>query len=74
MNYAVTVEITDFWRDEANDTFVSTPATEPPTVPAEADGLAFASFKLLKIDVAWNTSQDFYVDDEQYRGAGSPAT
>jgi len=64
MNYAVTVEISDFWRDEANDTFVSTPATEPPTVPAEADGLAFASFKLLKIDVAWNTSQDFYVDDD----------
>jgi len=63
MDYAVTATIKDFWRDEANDTFISNDATNPPTVPAGLSE-AYASFKLLQIDVSWNTGQDFYVDDE----------
>ncbi len=63
MEYAVTATIRDFWRDDANDTFISNDATNPPTVPSGLSD-AYASFKLLKIDVSWNTGQDFYVDDE----------
>ena len=65
MEYTVTAAIEDFWRDDVNDTFIPKEATDPPVAPAGATGgPAFASFKLLKIDVSWNTSQEFYVDDE----------
>jgi hypothetical protein len=64
MDYAVSAEISDFWWDKDNETFIKNAATDPPTVPEGVGGLAYASFKLLKIDVAWNTSQDFYVDDD----------
>ena len=54
IEYSVTAEIKDFWRDDANDTFIRTDATDPPVAPADATGgPAYASFKLLKIDVAW---------------------
>jgi hypothetical protein len=65
MEYTVTGEITDFWRDDVNDTFISKPATDPPVAPPDATGgAAYAAFKLLKIDVAWNTNAEFYVADE----------
>ena len=53
IEYSVTAEIKDFWRDDVNDTFISTEATDPPVAPDGATGgPAYASFKLLKIDVA----------------------
>ncbi len=65
IEYTVTAEIKDFWRDDVNDKFVWTYATDPPEVHADATGgPAYASFKLLKIDVAWTGNQDFYVDDD----------
>jgi len=65
IEYAVTAEIKDFWRDDDNDTFISTDATDPPVAPDGATGgPAYASFKLLKIDVAWAGNQEFYLDDE----------
>ena len=65
IEYAVTAEIKDFWRDDVNDVFIRTDATDPPVAPADATGgPAYAAFKLLKIDVAWAGNQDFYVDDE----------
>ncbi len=63
LNYAVTVEIRDFWWDAASDSFIETAAVDPPTPP---EGLAQvrADFKLLRINVAWDAPQDFYVDDD----------
>jgi hypothetical protein len=64
--YTVTAEITDFWRDGVNDTFISKPAIDPPVAPAGATGgAAYAAFKLLKVEVAWDTNATFYVDDDQ---------
>jgi len=76
VEYTVTGEITDFWRDDVNDTFISKEATDPPVAPDGATGgPAFAAFKLLKIDVAWNTTDDpdreFFVDDENTANLGS---
>ncbi len=72
IDYTVTGEIRDFWRDDVNDTFISTDATDPPVAPAGATGgPAYAAFKLLKIDVAWNTNQEFYVDDANTAVLGS---
>jgi hypothetical protein len=71
VDFDVTFEIFDFWRDEANDTFVRNEATDPPTVPEEASGQAYANFKLLEITVAWNPDgQEFYVDDENTEALG----
>jgi len=64
MDFAVSAEIYDFWWDKVQEKFVKNAATDPPTVPNDVGGLAYASFKLLKLDVAWNTSQEFYVDDD----------
>jgi len=51
MEYTVTAEIKDFWRDDVNDTFVWTYAEDPPDVHADATGgPAYAAFKLLKIN------------------------
>jgi len=64
IDYTVTAEIKDFWRDDVNDTFDWTWAEDPPDVhPNATGGPDFAAFKLLKIDVTWNTNQEFYVDD-----------
>ena len=72
MEYTVTGEIRDFWRDDVNDTFISTDATDPPVAPVGATGgPAYAAFKLLKIDVAWNTNQEFFVDDANTAVLGS---
>ena len=65
IEYTVTAEIKDFWRDDDNDTFIRTDATDPPVAPDDATGgPAYAAFKLLKIDVAWAGNQDFYLDDD----------
>lgn len=64
MDYAVTADIFDFWRDEANDSFIRTDAEDPPAPPSGLGDPAFADFKLLQINVAWNTNQEFYLDDE----------
>jgi Tfp pilus assembly protein PilV len=65
IEYTVTAEINDFWRDDVNDTFIRTDATDPPVAPDDATGgPAYASFKLLKIDVAWAGNQEFYLDDD----------
>ena len=71
LEYTVTAEIKDFWRDDVNDVFIRTDATDPPVAPDDATGgPAYAAFKLLKIDVAWNGNQDFYVDDENTAEVG----
>ena len=71
IEYSVTAEIKDFWRDDVNDTFISTEATDPPVAPDGATGgPAYASFKLLKIDVAWAGNQEFYLDDEHTAEVG----
>jgi Tfp pilus assembly protein PilV len=65
IEYNVTAQINDFWWDDVNDTFIRTDATDPPVAPGGATGApAYASFKLLKIDVAWAGIQDFYVDED----------
>jgi len=72
LDYLVTADVFDFWRDDANDRYVRTEAQDPPVPHDDATGApAFASFKLLKIDVAWNTSQVFYVDDENSEYVGN---
>jgi hypothetical protein len=76
VEYIVTGEITDFWRDGVKDTFISAEATDPPVAPVGATGgAAFAAFKLLKIEVAWNTvgdtDREFFVDDENTADLGS---
>ena len=65
LDYAVTVEISDFWWDAASDSFIETDAVDPPAPP---EGLAqvYADFKLLRINVAWDSNQDFYVDVATY--------
>jgi type II secretory pathway pseudopilin PulG len=63
LNYQVSAEITDFWWDPSIEDFVSTEAQNPPAPPAGLSQ-AFADHKLLAITVAWNSSQEFYVDDE----------
>lgn len=63
LDYQVSATITDFWWDPDSESFVQTAATNPPTVP---NGLsqAWADHKLLAITVAWNSSQEFRVDDD----------
>ena len=46
IEYSVTAEIKDFWRDDVNDVFIRTDATDPPVAPADATGgPAYAAFK-----------------------------
>ena len=63
LDYTVSVEIRDFWWDADSDSFIETAAVDPPT-PPEGLAQARADFKLLRINVAWDASRDFYVDDE----------
>jgi hypothetical protein len=63
LEYQVSAEITDFWWDPSIEDFVSTVAQNPPAPPAGLSQ-AYADHKLLAITVAWNSSQEFYVDDE----------
>lgn len=53
------VTVTNFWWDGENDTFIrTTDMTQP-----EGVGRAYPNFKLLKLDVSWSNSDDFYVSD-----------
>jgi hypothetical protein len=63
LDYAVTAAISDFWWDAASERFIETDAVDPPVAP---NGLpqVYADFKLLRINVAWDANQEFYVDDE----------
>jgi Tfp pilus assembly protein PilV len=61
ITYTRTVTISHFWWDAANNTFVE---TETATPPEELDFLVYPDFKLLRFDVSWDTSQEFYVDDD----------
>jgi len=71
IEYTVTSEIKDFWRDDINDTYISTDATDPPVAPDGATGgRAYANFKLLKIVVAWAGNQEFYIDDDNSAEVG----
>jgi len=73
IEYAVDVTIKDFWKDEANDTFVWNYAVDPPSPPAGLEHLANANFKLLKVEVIWNDvddpdRQEFYIDGDNPAG------
>jgi Tfp pilus assembly protein PilV len=66
--YTRTVTVSQFWWDEANQTFARTETSEP---PEGLEYLAYADFKLLRMDVSWDNSQENYVDDETTANLGT---
>lgn len=71
IDYERTVTINDFWYDAANDAFIRTDATDPPTPPVGLEFLAHADFKMLEVNVAWSPNPLFYVDDENTANLGT---
>lgn len=67
INYAVEVTITDYWWDQANDTFIPTQDGAPPA----GSSLAYSDFKLLQLDVSWDNIQEYSVDDETTANLGT---
>jgi hypothetical protein len=63
IEYTRTATITHFWWDEENETFVRTASQDPSTLPDHMQQLVYPDFKLLRLDVAWGNSEDFYVRD-----------
>ena len=60
IEYDVDVTVDQFWWDDENETFVRTETSEPPVGLEE---LAYADFKLLRLDVSWD-DRESYVDDD----------
>ena len=66
IDYDVDATVTHFWWDEDNETFIRTTTAE---TPAGLD-LAYADFKLLRLDVSWDDREN-YVDDDTAADLGS---
>jgi len=63
IEYARTATVTHFWWDNENETFVRTASQDPNTLPDHMQQLLYPDFKLLRLDVAWGNSENFYVRD-----------
>jgi Tfp pilus assembly protein PilV len=59
LQFTRTVTVTNFWWDDANDTFIRTDTMAQPAGVSRT----YPNFKLLKLDVSWSNSDDFYVSD-----------
>ena len=62
ITYTRDIDVSDFWwyEDESVAHFIRTDTSEP---PEELGSLANSDFKLIKLDVSWGSSDDFYVSD-----------
>lgn len=69
LNYTVTATINDFWWDSDSETYIKTAAVNPPAPPA-GTSQPYADFKLIEMNVAWNSSQEFYVDEDKTANLG----
>lgn len=68
ITYAREVTVENFWWDDDNDTFIK---TTTPEAPDALGSLAYPNFKLLRVDVSWGNSDDFYVSDGVTTGLGT---
>jgi hypothetical protein len=67
VEYDIDATVSHFWWDEGNETFVR---TETADAPDGLETLAYADFKLLRLDVSWDDREN-YVDDANTADLGT---
>lgn len=62
IDYTRAVTVSNFWWDDTNENYIRTEVgdTEP---PESLSHRAYPNFKLLRLEVSWGNSDDFYVND-----------
>jgi len=67
--YTVTASVDDYWYDPDPDVanFIATPSDTP---PEKLSHLVYSDFKLLNLNVSWNDSPEFVVDDVPTNNVG----
>lgn len=70
IDYDRAVTITNFWWDEDNQHFVRNLVETPPA----GLKLSYPDFKLLRLDVSWGHSEDFYVSSDSSSGTADLGT